>query len=296
MPQRLIRDGLLDSEAVLSVTVEARWLYVTIILSADDLGLFEATPFRLARIADLKREHAEKLVQQLIDVDLIRTYQVGRRQLGFIPKFGQRLQIKRAKHPLPERSLLADDPDALLKVDELLRLSTKEKSPNNQRHNIKSNGESRFSTVGQPPEPEPEPELRERTRVESSSPTQAAPGPTKRGTRLPSPWNPNEAGLARAKALLGDRAGVELEKFSNFWAAKAGKDAVKLDWNRTWVNWVLQAAERSPSQKPAQGSLLDDAKPAWAIEAGFKTRFEAENEGCSAKNFKSFANGKKVTA
>lgn len=46
MPNRMIRDGILESEAVLSLPAEARWLYVTTLLSADDVGLFEATPFK----------------------------------------------------------------------------------------------------------------------------------------------------------------------------------------------------------------------------------------------------------
>lgn len=45
MPNRMIRDGILESEAVLSLPAEARWLYVSVLLSADDIGLFEATPF-----------------------------------------------------------------------------------------------------------------------------------------------------------------------------------------------------------------------------------------------------------
>lgn len=30
----------------------------------------------------------------------------------------------------------------------------------------------------------------------------------------------------------------EAEIFANFWQAKAGKDACKLDWKKTWQNWV----------------------------------------------------------
>lgn len=31
-----------------------------------------------------------------------------------------------------------------------------------------------------------------------------------------------------------------LEVFVNYWSAKAGKDATKLDWQKTFVNWVLR--------------------------------------------------------
>lgn len=39
----------------------------------------------------------------------------------------------------------------------------------------------------------------------------------------------------------------ETEKFINYWRGKSGKDATKLDWPATWRNWMLNAAERQPS-------------------------------------------------
>ena len=119
MPSRLIRDGLLESEAVLSLPIEARWLYVSILLSADDLGLFEATPFRLSRRADIRRESVEKLLGLLVDSDLVRLYQKDDRAFGFIPRFKQKLQIKRTKCPLPPDELFADDADMAGKVEAL---------------------------------------------------------------------------------------------------------------------------------------------------------------------------------
>lgn len=120
MPNRLIRSDMLDSEAVLRQPAEGRWLFVAIMLMADDLGLFEATEFHLARKASLARESVPMLLQSLVDSDLVRLYQgPGMRTLGFIPKFGQRLQITRAKFPLPPAALYADDEDAARKFKHL---------------------------------------------------------------------------------------------------------------------------------------------------------------------------------
>lgn len=124
MPNRLIREGLMESEAVLSLPVEGRWLFVIIMLSADDVGLFEATEFKLARRADVNRELASKLMQMLADADLIRLYMVDGKRYGFIPKFRQRLQIKTSKHPLPPRALCEDDSDALNKINDLASRTT----------------------------------------------------------------------------------------------------------------------------------------------------------------------------
>lgn len=131
---------------MLSLPVEARWLYVSILLSADDVGLFEATPFRLARRADVQRNHADKLLAMLADADLVRLYEVDGKRYGFIPRYGQRLQIKRCRHPHPDMALLHGDEDAINKIKHLASNPTVEfRDPPR-------------STVGQPPEPEPEPE------------------------------------------------------------------------------------------------------------------------------------------
>jgi hypothetical protein len=124
MPCRLIRDDMLDSERVLALPVEARWLYVTILLSADDLGLFEATSFKLARRSDIRREAGEQLLGMLADADLVRLYEANGKRYGFIPRFRQRIQIKFLKHPAPPESLLHDDDDALIKIKQLGERST----------------------------------------------------------------------------------------------------------------------------------------------------------------------------
>jgi hypothetical protein len=123
MPNRIVRDGMLESEAVLSLPPEGRWLYVSILLSADDYGLFEATTFKLAKRADLKREHIPVLVQAMVDADLVRLYQPtadGARTFGFVTRFAQRLRIRRAKYPLPPASLLVgEDEDLVCRINDL---------------------------------------------------------------------------------------------------------------------------------------------------------------------------------
>lgn len=114
----------MESEPVLSLPVEGRWLFVIILLSADDIGLFEAKVFKLARRADVNRDLATTLLQMIADADLIRLYEVGGQRYGFIPKFRQRLQIKNTKHPLPPRAIFADDPDAIRKINDLASKTT----------------------------------------------------------------------------------------------------------------------------------------------------------------------------
>lgn len=63
--------------------------------------------------------------------------------------------------------------------------------------------------------------------------------------------------------------------------------------------WLVKACEaeakRSKLAADMGGNdLFDDPKPQWALDAGFNTRFEAENEGCYKHNARDFRDGRRV--
>jgi hypothetical protein len=159
----LIRDDMLESERVLALPVEARWLYVTILLSADDIGLFEATAFKLARRSDIKRETGERLLTMLADSDLVRLYEVNGKRYGFIPRFRQRIQIKNLKHPAPPDALMCDDADALNKIKNLASKTTVGQPLDNS-----------CATVGQPSEAKAKLEAKEEQKEETEKTKQRA--------------------------------------------------------------------------------------------------------------------------
>lgn len=140
---RMIRGEVLDSERVLALPFEARWFYFSLLLTADDLGLLEATDFKLARNATMTPAQAALYLQMLSDSDLVRLYVANGKRYGVMPRFRQRLQIKRSRHPLPPAALVADDPVILKKINDLARDPT---------------DEQRLSTVGNPSEAEAEAE------------------------------------------------------------------------------------------------------------------------------------------
>jgi hypothetical protein len=81
---------------------------------------------------------------------------------------------------------------------------------------------------------------------------------TAKGARLPDDWCvPSEfIGYATSQGMPEDRALLEVEKFKNYWTAKAGAAAVKRDWFATWRNWILNAMEArhvASSYRPAGG-------------------------------------------
>jgi hypothetical protein len=73
-----------------------------------------------------------------------------------------------------------------------------------------------------------------------------------RGTRIPEGYQPTKDHISQAKEL-GIDLRAEFPRFRDYWISKAGKDAVKLDWDATLRNWIRTAAERKPANgKPKQ--------------------------------------------
>jgi hypothetical protein len=71
-------------------------------------------------------------------------------------------------------------------------------------------------------------------------------GAAKRGARLPDDFAMPEDWVEAAigKGLPRSDALREADKFALYWQAKSGKDATKIDWRKTWLNWVLNADKR----------------------------------------------------
>lgn len=89
------------------------------------------------------------------------------------------------------------------------------------------------------------------------------------GNRIPPDWEPSQADIefALAKGMHRQRADTEAEKFRNYWTAKSGAAAAKLDWSATWRNWVLQSLERTPGDvAPASTGPPDWKRPPWERE------------------------------
>lgn len=69
-----------------------------------------------------------------------------------------------------------------------------------------------------------------------------------RATRLSEDFTPDEKmrewfAAERLAQTIDGR--IEHQKFMNYWLAKPGKDGRKIDWRRTWMNWMLEAATRA---------------------------------------------------
>ncbi len=88
-----------------------------------------------------------------------------------------------------------------------------------------------------------------------------------KGVRLPEDWWPNqkdmifaEVNFAKAGIHGGQAVMLEIEKFKNHWLSKAGVNATKTNWDRTWQNWVINSIERRGSPRGGNGNGIFDVR------------------------------------
>ena len=128
MPTRMIREGLLDSERYASISNDGRLFFHHLMLLADDFGCVSLSPAFLRRRCFYDaptNERISRLICELADADLIRTYDADRHALAFIPRFRQRLKRATLKYAIPPEQLYSDDDDALQKFSAIKREAQK---------------------------------------------------------------------------------------------------------------------------------------------------------------------------
>lgn len=106
--------------------------------------------------------------------------------------------------------------------------------------------------------------------------------PRKRGERIPDDFSVTAEMVAWAREHVPHVDGRhETAKFADYWRAKAGRDACKLDWPATWRNWMRRAGEQQAprgrhSRQAETDELFDDAmaraKARDALENGHDPR------------------------
>lgn len=85
-----------------------------------------------------------------------------------------------------------------------------------------------------------------------------------RGTRLPADWVlPRSWGLDALEMGATEREiRTEAPRFKDFWLAKSGATAIKLDWRGTWRNWMRSTIERrGGTPRPLSDGPIDPKTP-----------------------------------
>lgn len=255
MPTRILRDGILDSKAVNSLSESGEILYRRLMSIVDDYGRFEADP-DLIRARCFPRQFdrwpTTRIAEVLVELrclpsstvdhggsPLVTVYRSGSKRLLQINNFGQRVQNK-PKYPgpdSPESTVVhRDSPESTVNYGELPEVTVIHgDSPSIHRDSPPSRSRSRVEdgVVVDTPQAAPAPEV---------------PAKASRGTRfepkpIPSEW---EAFAAKKRGWDTKRTLEVYESFSDFWIAKAGSDGVKLNWGATWRNWVRNQKSDQP--------------------------------------------------
>ncbi|KEC56562.1 YdaU family protein [Bartonella koehlerae] len=82
-----------------------------------------------------------------------------------------------------------------------------------------------------------------------------------KGQRLPSDWQA-DIGAAISEGLSEEQARWQEKKFRDYWHAKSGKEALKVDWQATWRNWFRREIERIKEHQERLAIFSSHASPA----------------------------------
>lgn len=107
MPDRVVRQDILTSDPVNSLSWAAEVFYRRLMSIADDFGRYEARPSLLrASLYPLKLDRVSepdvvKWMGECSEAGLVRTYTVDGKEYMEILKFGQRLRAMKSRYPAP---------------------------------------------------------------------------------------------------------------------------------------------------------------------------------------------------
>jgi hypothetical protein len=112
MPNRVIREAILDSEAYHALSVDARCLFFELILNADDYGLVPIGDLYLKRHTPTCEGKSAGAIagflEQIATQQMIVIYQIpGGNRFAAILKFGNGPRALKPKWPLPPEPLLS---------------------------------------------------------------------------------------------------------------------------------------------------------------------------------------------
>lgn len=97
-------------------------------------------------------------------------------------------------------------------------------------------------------------------------PTKASRTETTKGTRLPDDWTIPEEWLdwaSKEKRWHPADARAESDIFANYWQARSGTGAAKLDWRKVWMNWVKNSRRPNGDYVAAAPKMAPKDRAEW---------------------------------
>lgn len=94
----------------------------------------------------------------------------------------------------------------------------------------------------------------------------AAPG--SRGSRLPDSWMPPPETIDEMRHRFpAVDLKTEHEKFVNYWGSQPGAKGRKSNWDMTWRNWIIRAAENAPRNGQSVNGIGKPTQKAMGYQA-----------------------------
>lgn len=273
---RTIKPDFPQSESVGRLSRDARLLFIQLWTVCDDSGKSRASSRALASLLYPYDDDAKNLIDawltELESEGHIHRYEVAGSSYLKVTKW-----LKHQKIDNPSKPKF---PDPIEPSRETIEPSRNLSSPREPSCNVSGNVSSLPSPPpSSPPSSSPlnNPSSSPSTSPPSSSiplslaslaASPSANGRAKRATRIADDWKPSEKNTSDAKAegLTEREIDRQASIFIDYWKAKGGQNATKLDWDATWRNWVRRTANdlgRAPNGKgPAYFSLWPTT-PEW---------------------------------
>lgn len=106
-------------------------------------------------------------------------------------------------------------------------------------------------------------------------PSPAVRPPRRRGTRLPEDFAVTPEMVAWARENAPDVDGrIETAQFCDYWWAKSGQTATKLDWVRTWQTWMRKHQQEAGWQVNGRRRVSASSVVAAEIDQAFEEVFD----------------------
>lgn len=215
-----------------------RLVWITLLAKCDLFGRFSGSLPGLARLANVTLEETAKAIETFLAPDpYSRTPDYEGRRIEAIDGGWRLLNHEKYRE---------------MRDEEKRRIQNQQAQ---QRSRDRKAAVSN-SADGQPPVSlSPGKSAQATTTTATSKSNNKEPMPS-RGSRLPKDWVLPDDWRAWAVA---ERPGLDVDleaaKFADFWHAKAGKDATKLNWEATWRNWIRNASAGRGGFAPIQRPL-----------------------------------------
>lgn len=242
---RNIKPGFFMNEDLTELPFEYRLLFIGLWTLSDREGKLEDRPKRIKmELFPADNVDVDQGLSELERHGFVERYEVDGARIVMILKFTEH---QRPHHTERASELPNKDGSPPVAEPKKEKPGTEEGGKDNGEVTVKGT----LSDGGNPPDSlNPDSLIPEcgNQREEKPSPPASQSSRTPKASRLPADWQLPKAwgawALAEQPSWTPEGVRHVADTFRDYWAAKGGADARKVDWEATWRNWVRR--EKSP--------------------------------------------------